>query len=222
MFQSIAAIIRRDAAGVLHRRSGWIEPLLFFTVVTILFPLSMAADPQKILQFGPSVVWIATLLSGFLSLERFLHPDYENGSLEQLLLVPQPLGLLLFAKVISHWLINGVPLAIVAGLYAGLLFLPSTAIPVLILALLMGTLTITLIGAIGAALTVPLRQGSMLTGLLVLPLYLPPLIFGTQLSEAAVLGLPISGYFALLGAMLILASVLAPICAAAALRVVLD
>lgn len=218
----IFSVIQRDLAVMLRRRSSWFEPLLFFAVVAVLFPLSMTADAQRISEFGTGAVWLGVVLSGFLSLERLFQPDYENGSLEQLLLMPQPPGVILFAKILAHWLVNGVPLAIVASLYAGLLFAPVAAVAAFAAALLIGTIIMMFLGSIGAALTVSARRGSMLTGLLVLPLYLPPLVFGARLSEAALHGLPLSGYFAMLGAILITVLVVAPFCAAAALKVMLE
>lgn len=216
-------IVQREMRIALYSKRAWIEPLVFFAIIAILFPLSLTSDAQKISEYGFSIVWISVLIAAFLSLERFFQPDYLNGSLEQLLLAPQPLEIILLAKTFVHWMIYGVSLTLVATFYAAsLLSLPGHALFAIIGALLLGTLVATLFGTIGAALTVSLGRGSMLTGLLVIPFYLPVLIFGAQLSEAALLGLPVSGYFALLGAMLAVLLVLAPFFSALALQLLLD
>ena len=222
MLGVLFSVIRRDLLMALRRRSGIITPLVFFSIVITLFPLSLSGGSQQLAEYAPSAIWVTVLLSGFLSLEYLLKPDYQNGTLGQFIIMPQSLGLVIFGKIIAHWLINGVSLSLLAPIYTGLLFLPSKSVIPTMLALLLGTGIVSLIGAIAAALTVSLRQGGILTGLLVMPFYLPPLIFGVQIIEASVLGLPILGYFAVLGAMLVFAIPLAPFFAAAALKVILD
>ena len=215
-------MMKRELFVTLRRHTGWFEPLLFFAIVMIMFPMAVSAEGKAIAAYGAGIVWRAVLLSGFLSLGRLLRQDYENGTLEQWLLMPQPLALLLLAKVCAHWLAHGLPLAVLASLFAWFLFLPAEPVLMVALSLLLGTAIMVLIGMIGAALTVPLQRGSLLTGLLVMPLYLPVLIFGTRLTDAAVSASPLSGYFAFLGAVLLLMLVLSPFVAAVALRLMID
>ncbi|MGU9978026.1 MAG: heme exporter protein CcmB [Candidatus Oxydemutatoraceae bacterium WSBS_2016_MAG_OTU14] len=221
MLRLIFIVIQRELRIVFFNKRSLLEPLVFFAIVALLFPLSLSSDVQKINEYGFSIVWITILLSSFLSLEKLFQQDYFNGTLEQLL-ISKDLTIIVFAKIIAHWLIHGVPLTIFAGLYAVLMFLPINILFVIIASLLMATFIVTMLGGISAALTVSLSKGSMLTGLLVIPFYLPVLIFGTQLSESALLGLPVSGYFAFLGAMLLVLIVLTPFFASLALKLLLD
>jgi heme exporter protein B len=188
-------------------------------IVVTLFPIGVSPEPQFLAQLAPGLLWVAALLSTLLSMESLFKADFEDGSLEQLLLSPQPLFMVVLAKVFAHWLMSGLALTLVAPILAIMLFLPFEGMPGLMLSLLLGTPTLSLIGAIGAALTVGLRRGGVLISLLVLPLYIPVLIFGSSAVQAAITGLPLGGYFALLGALLALALALAPLATGAALRI---
>ena len=168
------------------------------------------------------MIWIGVLLSGFLSLSRLLQADYENGVLDQMLIASTPLPLLLLAKVLAYWIAYGLPLVLIAPIYGTLLFLPAQSVWLTGLALLLGTLITSLIGLIGTALTVSLPRSDILIGLLVMPLYLPAIIFGTQITTESMMALPVLAYFAVLGAMLLPLIVLSPFFAAIALKIMLD
>ncbi|HEY5717625.1 MAG TPA: heme exporter protein CcmB [Motiliproteus sp.] len=211
--------LRRDLLLAYRRRNDLISPLMFFLMVATLFPLGVSPEPVFLSQVAAGVVWVAALLATLLSMDSLFRTDYDDGSLEQMLLSPQPLALLVLAKVVAHWTVSGLPLTILAPLLGVMLYLPSEGMSALIFSLLLGTPTLSLIGAIGAALTVGLRKGGVLITLLVLPLYIPVLIFGTGAVQAASTGLPIGGYLAILGAILALGLVLTPVAVAAGLRI---
>lgn len=210
---------KRDLVLAFRRKSELVNPLIFFLIVVTLFPIGVSPEPLFLAELAPGLLWVAALLSTLLSMESLFKADFEDGSLEQLLLSPQPLFMVVLAKVTAHWLMSGLALTLVAPLLAVMLFLPFEGMPGLMLSLLLGTPTLSLIGAIGAALTVGLRRGGVLISLLVLPLYIPVLIFGSSAVQAAITGLPLGGYFALLGALLALALALAPLATGAALRI---
>ncbi|OMH30064.1 heme exporter protein CcmB [Motiliproteus sp. MSK22-1] len=211
--------LKRDLLLAYRRRNDLVSPLVFFLMVATLFPLGVSPEPQFLSEVAAGVVWVAALLSTLLSMDSLFRSDFDDGSLEQMLLSPQPMALLVVAKVCAHWMISGLPLTIMSPLLAVMLFLPSEGLSALVLTLLIGTPTLSLIGAIGAGLTVGLRKGGVLITLLVLPLYIPVLIFGTGAVQAATGGLPIAGYLAILGAILALGIVLAPLAIAAALKI---
>ncbi|WP_051298486.1 heme exporter protein CcmB [Marinobacterium litorale] len=213
------AALRRDLMLSLRRKSELVNPLIFFLMVITLFPLGVSPEPGFLAQLAPGVLWVSALLATLLSMDSLFRSDFDDGSLEQLLLSPQPLFIVVLAKIAAHWMMTGLALTLVAPLIGVMLFLPSEGMPGLMLSLLLGTPTLSLVGAIGAALTVGLRKGGVLISLLVLPLYIPVLIFGTGAVQAAVTGLPIGGYLALLGALLALGITLAPLAVAAALRI---
>lgn len=213
------AVLKRDLLLSYRRRSDLINPLIFFLMVATLFPLGVSPEPSFLAQLAPGVVWVAALLSTLLSMDSVFRSDFEDGTLEQTLLSPQPLFVVVLGKVIAHWMLTGLPLALLAPLLGIMLFLPEGGMGGLMISLLLGTPTLSLVGAIGAALTVGLRKGGVLISLLVLPLYIPVLIFGTSAVQAAVTGLPLGGYLALLGAMLALGIVMAPLAIGAALRI---
>ncbi|WP_170069347.1 heme exporter protein CcmB [Marinobacterium halophilum] len=213
------ATCRRECLLSFRRKSDLVNPLIFFLMVATLFPLGVSPDPGFLAQLAPGVVWVAALLATLLSMDALFRSDYEDGSLEQLLLSPQPLFIVVLAKVVTHWMMTGLALTLMAPLLGMMLFLPAEGVPGLMLSLLLGTPTLSLVGAIGAALTVGLKKGGVLISLLVLPLYIPVLIFGSSAVQAAVTGLPLGGYLALLGALLALALVLAPLAISAALRI---
>lgn len=214
---AFAALLRRDLAIAYRRRGELLPPLLFFVITVALFPLALSPDPAFLARIAPAVLWVAALLATLLALPGVFTDDYKDGSLEQLLLSPHPATLLVSAKVLVHWLVTGVPLIMVAPLLAEMLSLPRPALPDLLWSLLLGTPALSLVGAIGAALTVAARREGLLA-LLVLPLYVPILIFGAGAVRAAALGLDPAGQLLLLGAMSLLALALAPLTMVAALR----
>lgn len=216
--RAFLAIIRRDLVLAFRRRAEMINPLLFFILVITLFPLGIGAQPNLLQAIAPGVIWVAALLAAMLSLDSLFRSDFDDGSLEQMLLSPHPASLLVLAKVIAHWLVTGLPLLLVAPLLAVFLGLPSHALGVLLLTLLLGTPVLSLIGAIGVALTVGLRRGGMILSLLVLPLYVPVLIFAGNAVQMAAGGLPVDAQLSILTSMLLLALVLAPWPTAAALK----
>jgi heme exporter protein B len=219
---AFAGVLRRDLQLGVRKRSEVLNPILFFVLVVSLFPLGVGPSPKILGEIAPGVIWVAALLATLLSMERLFRSDFEDGALEQLLLSPHELPLLVLAKVLAHWLITGVPLILVSPLLGVLLHLPAEGVAALPLTLLLGTPVLSLIGAIGVALTVGLRRGGVLLTLLVMPLYIPVLIFGTAAITAAASGLPNSGQLALLGGFLALALTLAPFAAAAGLRISVD
>ncbi len=215
-------LLKRDLVLAMRRRSEFINPLLFFVLVVALFPLAVGSDPNLIRKIGPGVIWVSALLASLLTLDNMFRSDFEDGTLEQYMLSAHPVSILVVAKVIAHWLITGLPLILVAPLLGVLLSMPSDAIQVLILTLLLGTPVLSLIGSVGVALTVGLRRGGVLLSLLVLPLYVPVLIFATDAVNTAVIGIPITAQLSIIGAMLFLALALAPLATAASLRISLS
>ena len=191
-------------------------------MVVALFPLGLGPAPDTLADFAPGILWIVALLSNLLTSDGVFRSDFDDGSLEQLLLSPQPLYLSVLAYIGAHWLVTGLLLALVSPLFAVMLNLPSAGIGALFLSLLLGTAVLSLVGGIGAALTVGLKRGGMLISLLILPLYMPVLIFGSAAVKAAVTGAPAGPYLAILGAMLSLAIALAPVATAAGLRISVD
>ncbi len=220
--RAFAVLLKRDLTLAFRRRSEMINPLLFFVLVTTLFPLGIGADPALLRSIGPGIIWVGALLAALLSLETVFRSDFEDGSLEQLLLSPHPLSILMIAKVFAHWLITGLPLLLVAPLLGLLLDLPADAITTLLLTLALGTPVLSLIGTIGVALTVGLRKGGMILSLLVLPLYIPVLIFAAEAVTSAGAGLPVGAHLSLLSALLVLAISLSPAATAAALKISLS
>jgi heme exporter protein B len=212
---------RRDLALVWSRRGDAAQPLLFAVMVVALFPLALGADPQGLARIAPGVLWVAVLLSSLLTLDALYRSDVEDGSLEQLLLAPVPLGWLLAVRVAVHWATTALPLVLATPLLAQLLYLPAELLPVLMVSLLLGTPLLSLLGAVVAALTVGIRRSGMILALLALPLFLPVLVFGAGSVMAAAQGLPWSGALLMMAAGLALALVLAPLAAAAAIRIAL-
>ncbi|MCO4837244.1 MAG: heme exporter protein CcmB [Oceanospirillaceae bacterium] len=212
------AIIRRDLLLVARQPAEMINPLVFFVLVVALFPLGVSPEASLLSQTAAGVIWVAAMLATLLSLELLFKLDHDDGSLEQLLLAPYPSWCLVLAKVFVHWLVSGLPLILISPLIAMMLFLPSDAVPTLMLSLLLGTPTLSLLGAIGAALVTGVRGGGMLLTLLILPLYVPVIIFGASSVAAAALGMPVDGYMALLGAMFVFALMITPWAAGAALK----
>jgi heme exporter protein B len=215
-------IVYRDLLLALRRRSDVAIALLFFVIVASLFPLGVGAEPELLRAIGPGVIWVAALLSSLLSLGRLFSADHADGTLEQMLLGAAPLGVVAAAKGLAHWLIAGLPLVFIAPLLALQYDLAAGLYGVLVLSLLLGTPVLSLIGAIGAALTLGLRGGGVLLALLVLPLYVPVLILGAGSVEMAAAGLAPDGQLLILGALLVLAAAFAPWAMAAALRISME
>lgn len=215
-------IIQRDLLLAMRRRSDVLTTLFFFIIVVSLFPLGVGPEMNMLRIMAPGVVWVAALLAAMLSLGRMFSGDYVDGTLEQMLLSPQSLSLLVLGKALAHWLVTGVPLVLMAPVLGVQYDLSSNALLVLTGSLLLGTPVLSLIGAIGAALTLGLRGGGVLVSLLVLPLYIPVLIFGAGAVEASVAGLGAGAHMSLLGAFLLAALALAPWTTAACLRISME
>jgi heme exporter protein B len=222
MTRAFLAILRRDLRLALRRGGDSLQPLLFFVIAAALFPLGVGPAPEILARIGTGVIWVLALLAVMLSLERLYQADAEDGSLELLGQSVLPLELATLAKCVAHWLTSGLALVVASPLLALLLQLPGEATAVLALALLLGTPTLTLIGSIGAALLLGARRGSVLLALLVLPLYIPVLIFGVSAVEGEVMGLSGKPQLLILAAMLLGALALAPFASAAALRLALE
>jgi heme exporter protein B len=218
MYNAFAAIVRRDLVLAMRRRSEIANPVLFFILVITLFPLGIGAQPKLLQAIAPGIIWVSALLATMLSLDSLFRSDFDDGSLEQILLSPYPTSILVLGKITAHWLTTGLPLLIVAPLLAVFLGMPNSALSVLLLTLLLGTPVLSLIGAVGVALTVGLRRGGMILSLLVLPLYVPVLIFASNAVEMASSGLPVAAQLNILVSMLLMALVLAPWPTAAALK----
>ncbi|GAA5193471.1 heme exporter protein CcmB [Ferrimonas gelatinilytica] len=218
-FHAFSIVLKRDLQIAFRHRGDIFNPLMFFVMVVTLFPLGIGPEPNTLTRIAPGIIWVAALLSAMLSLERLFKSDFADGSLEQMMLSPQPLALLALAKVLAHWLVTGLPLILIAPLLAVMLHLDSGAYGALMATLLVGTPTLSLIGAIGVALTVGLPKGGVLLSLLILPLYIPVLIFATGAIDAASMNLNFGGHLAILAAILIGALVVAPVAISASLRV---
>ena len=218
-FGACRALLLRDFRLLWRRRGDALNPVLFAILVTSLFPFALGPEQTVLARIAPGVIWVAMLLAGLLSLDTLFRSDLDDGSLEQLLLAPHPLSLLVGCKILVHWLSTALPLIVATPLLAALLYLPSKELPVLLASLALGTPLLSLIGAVVVALTVGMRRSGMLLALLALPLYVPVLIFGAGSVMAAAQGLPFEGALLLMGAGLAMALVLAPLAAAAALRI---
>jgi heme exporter protein B len=215
-------VIRRDLLLAFRQRSDVLTTLFFFLIVVSLFPLGLGPEAGLLRMVGPGVVWIAALLASILALGRLFATDFADGTLDQMLLSPEPLVVIVMSKTVAHWLITGLPLALLAPLMGVQFDLPTTSINVMFISLLIGTPVLSMIGATGAALTLGTRGGGALISLLVLPLYIPVLIFGAGAVSAEAAGLGSGAHLYLLGAMLAGSAVLTPIVAVAALRIALE
>ena len=219
---AILAIIRRDLLLAMRRKSEVLTALFFFIIVASLFPLGIGPESALLRKIAPGIIWVAALLATMLGLARLFAPDHADGTLEQMVLSPTPLGLLVTGKIAAHWITTGLPLVLLAPVLGIQFDLDVGALGVLVVALLLGTPLLSLIGAIGAALTLGVRGGGVLLSLLVLPLYVPALIFGAGAVESHVSGLGAGGHLSLLAALLALAVFFAPWAATAALRIALE
>lgn len=218
LISAFVAVIRRDLVLAFRKRAEIANPLFFFILVVTLFPLGVGANPKLLQAMAPGVIWVSALLAVMLSLDSLFRSDFDDGSLEQMLLSPHPLTILVLGKIIAHWLVTGLPLLVVAPLLAVFLGLPEQALGTLMLTLVLATPVLSLIGSIGVSLTVGLRRGGMIISLLVLPLYVPVLIFASNAVEMAASGLAVDAQINLLIAIFFMSAVLAPLPAAAALR----
>ena len=215
-------LIARDLKLALRRPGDALNVLFFFVVVVSLFPLGLGSDPAVLRPLAPAIVWVSALLASMLGLQRMFAPDYEDGTLEQMLLSPHSPVWLALAKAASHWLLAGLPLVLLSPLMGLQYDLPVDALPVLALSLLLGTPVLSLLGGVGAALTLGARGGGVLLGLLVLPLFIPVLIFGSGASYAHAAGMAVQGHFSLLLAALLLTVCFAPWATALALKVAME
>ncbi len=222
MLKVLLYIIRRDLLLAFRRRSDVLTTLFFFVIVSTLFPLGVGPEQALLRTMAPGILWVAALLASMLALGRLFALDYADGTLEQMLLSAEPLSVIVIGKVIAHWLVSGLPLIVVAPLLALQFDLPSQSILVLVASLLLGTPVLSLVGAIGAALTLGVRGGGVLVSLLVLPLYIPVLIFGAGAVGAEISGLGSEAHLLLLGGLLAGAAALTPWATAVALRIALE
>jgi heme exporter protein B len=216
------ALLRREFSVALRQKGEVLTPLVFFVVIASLFPLGVGPESALLLRMAPGVLWVSALLAAMLSLQRLFATDYADGSLEQMALSSTPLGLLVVAKALSHFLLSGLPLVLMAPVLGLQFGLEPRALGILMLTLLLGTPTLSLIGSVGAALTLGVRGAGVLLSLLILPLYIPVLIFGAGAVEADAAGLGFSGHLSLLAALLVLSVFFAPLATTTALRISLE
>ena len=212
-------LLLREARLLCRRPAELLNPLVFFGIVVALFPLAVGPESKLLETLSPGLVWVAALLAVLLSLDGLFRSDFEDGSLEQWVLSPHPLPLLVLAKVLAHWLFSGLALVQLAPLLALMLGLPARCLPVLLISLLLGTPILSLLGAVGAALTVGLKRGGLLLALLILPLYIPVLILGSGALQSALQGLPTAGHLLWLASLTALAVTLTPFAIAAGLKI---
>lgn len=215
-------VISRDLTLAMRRRADVLTTLIFFVMVVSLFPLAVGSEIEMLRKMAPGVVWVAALLASMLSLGRMFSSDYLDGTLEQMLLVPQSLSMLVLSKIIAHWMLSGLPLVLIAPVLGLQFDMAGEALLVLVTALLLGTPVLSMIGAIGAALTLGLRGGGVLVSLLVLPLCIPVLIFGTGAVAAVTDGMSAAANLSLLGAFLLMSLLFTPWVAAQALRISME
>ncbi len=222
MIRTFSCVFRRDLALALRRKSEALNTLVFFVIVTSLFPLGVGAEPNLLREIAPGILWVAALLAALLSLGRLFEPDFADGTLEQMALIGEPLPVIVLAKIAAHWVMTGLPLTLLAPVIALQFDLRAELIGLLFLTLLVGTPVLSLLGAIAAALTLGLRGGGVLSALLVLPLYIPLLIFGAGAAGAAGAGLGGESHLLLLGAFLLISAAVSPWATASALHIALD
>jgi heme exporter protein B len=222
MLSLLAAIVRRDLLLAFRRRAELLTTLFFFIIVVSLFPLAVGPEAQLLRTMAPGILWVAALLASMLALGRLFAPDHADGTLEQMALSTEPLAVIVIGKILAHWLLSGMPLVLLSPVLALQYGLSSSAVLVLVISLLLGTPVLSLIGAIGAALTLGVRGGGVLVGVLVLPLYVPVLIFGAGAVGAEAAGVGVAAHLLLLGGALAASLALAPWATAAALRIALE
>ncbi|TAN83893.1 MAG: heme exporter protein CcmB [Gallionella sp.] len=222
MLGLLVLVIRRDLVLAMRRRADMLTTLIFFVMVVSLFPLGVGPEMDMLRKMAAGVLWVAALLSSMLSLGRLFSADYLDGTLEQMMLAPQSLSVLVLGKMVAHWMVSGLPLVLMAPVLGLQFDMSAQALGVLIAGLLLGTPVLSMVGAIGAALTLGLRGGGVLLSLLVLPLCIPVLIFGTGAVEASTAGLGVASHLSLLGALLVLALAFTPWVTAQALRISME
>jgi heme exporter protein B len=216
------ATLKRDLIIAYKRKNDMVNPFMFFLIVATLFPIGISPEPERLSQIAAGVLWISALLASLLAMDNLYRADYEDGSLEQLLLSPHPLYFMVLAKNIGHWLVSGLPVVLVSPLIAYMLNLPAGAYLTLFLTLLLGTPVLSLLGSIGVALTVGLGSRGLILAVITLPMSVPVLIAGTLAVEQTLNGASLAGYLAILGAMLLASLSLAPLASAAALRITVN
>ncbi len=219
MWKLFQTILRRDLMLALRRKSDLAQVIFFFAVVVTLVPLGVGAETNTLRAIAPGVVWVAALLAALLSLPRMFAADYADGTLEQMLLSSEPLPVIVVAKVIAHWLVTGVPMTVFATVFGVMFDLSLEETAVMVASLFVGTPVLSFIGGVGAALTLGLRSGGVLTSLLVLPLYIPVLIFGSGASQAVAVAMSPTPHFMIVAGLTLASAALAPMAIAAALRI---
>ena len=222
IFGLLMLVVRRDLILAMRRRADVLTTLIFFVMVVSLFPLGVGPEMAMLRKMAPGVLWVAALLSSMLSLGRLFSADYLDGTLEQMMLAPQSLSMLVLGKMAAHWVVSGLPLVLMAPILGLQFDMTGEALGVLIIGLLLGTPILSMVGAIGAALTLGLRGGGVLLSLLVLPLCIPVLIFATGAVDAVTSGLNITAHLSLLGALFVMALVFTPWVTAQALRISME
>ncbi len=222
MLDAATTLVARDVAIALRRRADALAALLFFVVTVSLFPLAIGPEPELLRAIGPGLIWVSALLASLLSLPRLFAGDFQDGTLEQIVLLKEPLGVLVLAKIFAHWMTTGVPLALIAPLLGMQFGLPMNSLATLVVSLLLGTPVLSALGAIGAALTLGLRGGGALIALIVLPLYIPRLIFGAGAIEQAALNGNAAPHLSLLAACLLIALALSPWAIGAAIKLAVE
>lgn len=219
---AVAAVLQRDLRLAMRRKSEVLTAVFFFVVVASLFPLAIGPEPDVLRKIAPGILWVGALLASLLSLARLFAADYQDGTLEQMALSPTPMPLLVAAKVLAHWLLSGLPLALLSPVLALQFDLDSATMWVLFSSLLLGTALLSFLGAVGAALTLGVRGGEVLLSLLLLPLYIPALVFGSGAVEAQMVGMGYGAQMSILTAMLVVAAFFGPWACALALRIALE
>lgn len=222
MVMIFKAVLLRDMRVYFRNRSAWLNPLIFVLIAITLFTLGIGPDPSELANNAAGIIWVVALLGVMLSMDVLFRSDFDDGSLEQMLLSPNPLYFAMMAKVFAHWLVTGLPMVLATPLFALMLGLPFDAIPALAIGLTLGCGILSFLGAIGAAVTVSLRSGGLLVALLILPLYVPVIIFGARLVQNSVDGWPIFSSIAMLSGLLIASIVLAPLAIIGGLKLSID
>ncbi|MEX1665688.1 heme exporter protein CcmB [Zhongshania arctica] len=222
LIKLVFAVLLRDVVASLRRGSEWSNPLVFFVMVCALFPLGIGPQPDRLAELAPGILWVVALLASLLAMDSLFKGDFDDATLEQMLLTHQPLYPQVLAKTVAHWLMTGLPLSLLSPVLGILLHLPPAGMLPLMMSLILGTSVLSFIGAIGAALTVGLRKGGLLLSLIVLPLYIPVLIFGSSAVKAAVEGGPYLPQLAMLGVFFLAALALSPLAICGALRISVD
>jgi heme exporter protein B len=219
LFSALRSMVVRDLTLAMRRRTDVFTTLFFFIIAVTLFPLGVGPEMEVLRNIAPGVIWVAALLASMLSLNIMFASDFEDGTLEQIILAPHPLPVLVFGKIFAHWILTGIPITVLSPLLGMQLGLDAETIKLLVITLLLGTPVLSLIGSIGAALTLGVRGGGVLLSLLILPLFVPVLIFGAGAVDAYSTGIEYAGHLSLIGAFLVLAVVLVPVATSLALRI---